>query len=71
MVTQIFLLSMILTNADMESEKITPCNKEHVIFQILHLGGGSSNIIDFHPENWGNDPNRLIRAYFSNGLKSG
>ena len=47
---------MILTNANMESEKITPC-KEHVIFQILHLGGGNSNIIDFHPENWGNDPN--------------
>ena len=48
---------MILTNANMESEKITPCNKEHVIFQILHLRGGNSNIIDFHPENWGNDPN--------------
>ena len=62
--------SNILTNANMESEKITPCNKEHFIFQVLHLGGGNSNIIEiFNPKIGGNDPNWLVRAYFSNGLK--
>ena len=31
------------------------------------LGGGNSNIVDFHPENWGSFP--FPRAYFSDGLK--
>ena len=34
---------------------------------FAHLGGGNSNIFNFHPEPWGNDP--IWRAYFSDGLK--
>ena len=33
----------------------------------LHLGGGNSNIFNFHPEPWGRFP--IWRAYFSKGLK--
>ena len=33
---------------------------------FLLVGGGNSNISDFHPDLWGNDP--IWRSYFSNGL---
>ena len=33
------------------------------------LGGGNSNIFDFYPDPWGNDP--IWRAYFSKGLTDG
>ena len=36
------------------------------LFQMnIKLGGGNSNILDFHPEAWGNDEN--VDTYFSDG----
>ena len=32
------------------------------------LGGGNSNIFNFHPENWGRCSPILTISYFSNGL---
>ena len=33
---------------------------------MINLGGGFSNIFDFHPETWGNDSHFDGRAYFVN-----
>ena len=50
-----------LSESKLES---SPSRVENI--KSLKLGGGNSNIVYFHPENWGYDP--IGRAYFSNGL---
>ena len=38
-----------------------------ILAEIFYLGGGNSDMFNFHPENWGRFS--IWRAYFSSGLK--